>query len=975
MRLPRLLAAVSLTALGLASLTASGRVISYAPVTDKLATPALQERTNRRFVLLESESFSSFWGGGDTMPPIDQSSSWLTRGRLVVHDASGEEEPRVVLPASGEEASFSVVAAREANDGSLQILAVTDANPSGGPPANSRFSVLLSLDGGRSWKNLPLPPKTSVPAASRSPWNWPEDFGGPFCRGRNPLIRVGNDDTPFVLQLGGGASGSSMVLASVSRDASLGLLAELPGEGASLIGRSPEGDSLLLAGRVRAPGGPASPLPPPGIYLVRSSRPPVLLVELRQIPSVLEGWTVHSEAGSEEVLVEVDWKGATPVSPFKSPRALYRVSSKAVTEILAAPPGLKDVTALSRALFAIPAAASDPGAWIIQRGPGSPTSLAFYSATTGQLVEKWKDVTAPEVEALHRGAGNDRLLIQVHRPRPQMDQRIFQDPALAVWKEGEGAPRFYDELFLNEQRSKGFVHVNVDTIADGAPFVFDSGLPESVRADAPGGGSGGSAGGGADVSQEWGVVKASLRQRLVIPAVARAAGVNGAFWKSDVILRNPGNAALTVTLRFVPESGAPLEVPVELLGYEIRQIPDVVSSIFQLQNGSGALFITPEGRRSVEATSRTYTSAGTGSFGMSLGATDVHAAASARFGLTFSAAFQGPDFRTNLGAVNVSSRLSEVWVEAAGDSGPMGRTNFTFTVPAGGFSQVNRVNDSLGLPAWRQGAIGFTPLAGEAVPFLVTIDNSTNDPTCFPPDLSARVVRMIPALVHADGANGARFRSDLFLYNASSELRSVTLAAKRWDSNENERIVTLTLLPKESKTVRDALRVIFGLNGTARLRFQSSGSLSDPGIRVTSRTYTITDGEGTYGLVVPPLNAFQTAGPGESLEILAITGGKEFRTNLSLVEASISSTGANARARIELVDQTGRTIDFFQVNVPVAGGIQIDDIFRARGLGDGPEAALIRISPLSGLIGAYATTIDHETNDPSYFAAGLAAQE
>jgi hypothetical protein len=360
---------------------------------------------------------------------------------------------------------------------------------------------------------------------------------------------------------------------------------------------------------------------------------------------------------------------------------------------------------------------------------------------------------------------------------------------------------------------------------------------------------------------------------------------------------------------------------------------------------------------------------------MGMGAVDLFASASARFGLTFAGAFQGPDYRTNLGAVNVSAREAEISVVASGDSGVMGRPDFTFTVPPGGFAQVNGINSELGLPQWRQGAISFTPITGEAIPFLTVIDNRTNDPTYFPPDLTSTVVRMIPALVHADGANNARFRSDLFLYNGADQIRSVLLAAKRWDSTEGERIVTLTLLPHEGKTIRDALRVVFGLTGVARLRFQSPGTPSDPGIRVTSRTYTITEDEGTFGLVVPPLNAFQTAGSGESLEILGITGGTQFRTNLALVEASISSTGANVKVRVEVIDGTGKPIDSFLVNVPVAGGIQIDDLFRARGLGDGPEAALIRISPLSGLVGAFATTIDQGTNDPSYFAAGLAAQD
>jgi hypothetical protein len=79
-------------------------------------------------------------------------------------------------------------------------------------------------------------------------------------------------------------------------------------------------------------------------------------------------------------------------------------------------------------------------------------------------------------------------------------------------------------------------------------------------------------------------------------------------------------------------------------------------------------------------------------------------------------------------------------------------------------------------------------------------------------------------------------------------------------------------------------------------------------------------------------------------------------------------------ARVDIIDDKGKTIDSFTMNVPSAGGVQINDLFHARGLGDGPAAALIRVTPLGGLIAAYATMNDNGTNDPTYLAANLASQ-
>jgi hypothetical protein len=125
---------------------------------------------------------------------------------------------------------------------------------------------------------------------------------------------------------------------------------------------------------------------------------------------------------------------------------------------------------------------------------------------------------------------------------------------------------------------------------------------------------------------------------------------------------------------------------------------------------------------------------------------------------------------------------------------------------------------------------------------------------------------------------------------------------------------------------------------------------------------------------MPPLNSFQSAGPGESLEILGPQGGRNFRTNLSLVELTAFADGSSIPVRIEIFDDFGVLLDRFETSVPVAGGVQLLDLFRTRGLGEGPPAALIRVSPLGGLVGAFATTLDNGTNDPTYHPAALASR-
>src|SRR5262249_22639648 len=150
-------------------------------------------------------------------------------------------------------------------------------------------------------------------------------------------------------------------------------------------------------------------------------------------------------------------------------------------------------------------------------------------------------------------------------------------------------------------------------------------------------------------------------------------------------------------------------------------------------------------------------------------------------------------------------------------------------------------------------------------------DNRTNDPTFFPPDIPASVMRVIPAIGHLDGANGSKFRSDLYLFNNSSSAKTLTLQAKLWDVPENPATIPLTLLPHEARVILGVLSTAFGKTGIARLRFTSQGSTTDTSVRVTSRTYTIDPDGGTYGFLMPPLNSFQSGSPGDTLEILGAT--------------------------------------------------------------------------------------------------------
>jgi hypothetical protein len=925
----------ALSILILLSAAAQARVISYAPYTDRNAIPVMQERLNRHFVLIEQVSSPS--SGPIPSPPLPVSS----QAQLVLYDSKGLEEPRVIYPQDGSYATINIAAAREeANVVSILIQTFTSSNS----PIWS-----MTTDSGATWKSVDLP-KTAVFQQQFA------DNGGRFARGKYSLIRAGTSDVPFVLAL----HGPDALYAVTSSGTVKKLYSPATGT-INLAGSDREGRRFLLWESA-------------GIEIidVDGNR---TAVSTAHLSGLVEGWiTSYGRVYLEH------WQNPGQV-------VLWKAEGGSLDPVAASwdgPANVQPPINSSWFFFAVPRYDYE-GAWIIRGGGGRPTQLMHHlpcfcliSPPPAELGTMWEDVSAPQVEALIPSQTGHKVLIQVHRPRQSVDNLMFKDPAIAVWNFGDPAPKFYDELFLSETSTKGFVHVDVDAVESGDPFVFDSGAsqaffpPTLISPSLPGGGS--------DVVQEWGVVRASLKQQLVLPGVGHTVGAFDSVWATDVTFYNPSDSELGILLAFVP-SNAPVP-PCATLGplgcsrqltlaaHEIRLVADIAKSMFGVTNGTGALYIG-EG---VNVTARTYNTTSTGTYGFTMNGIDVFSAVGPRFPVTFAAAFEGLNFRTNLVLTDVSGRGTSVAASSAGPDGSRISEAVTFDTFESGENQFNFIGPMLGMGGSDTGALVLQPTRGETIASLFVVDNRTNDPTFFPPDIPASVMRVIPAIGHLDGANGSKFRSDLYLFNNSSLAKTLTLQAKLWDVPENPSTLPLTLLPHEARVIHDVLLTAFNKTGIARLRFTLQGPITDTSVRVTSRTYTVNPDGGTCGFQMPPLNSFQSGSPGDTLEILGASLDSRFRTNLGLVDLTAFPGSVTARAHIDIIDDTGRTLDSFDRDVPSAGGVQINDLFHARSLPDTGKPVLIRVTTIQGLIGAYAAFVDNGTNDPAYVAANLAAK-
>ena len=130
---------------------------------------------------------------------------------------------------------------------------------------------------------------------------------------------------------------------------------------------------------------------------------------------------------------------------------------------------------------------------------------------------------------------------------------------------------------------------------------------------------------------------------LIVPAIGRAPGANGTFWRSDVTLYNSGERR-TFTLRYQP-TGATKAL--SLGSGETVVLADILGS-FGLGSGTGALEITWNSGSGPVVTSRTYTSVVSGgTYGQSIDPVASFAADSFVPGLR-----NDGSFRSNVGFVN-----------------------------------------------------------------------------------------------------------------------------------------------------------------------------------------------------------------------------------------------------------------------------------------------------------------------------------
>ncbi|MCM2315292.1 MAG: Ig-like domain-containing protein, partial [Thermoanaerobaculia bacterium] len=218
--------------------------------------------------------------------------------------------------------------------------------------------------------------------------------------------------------------------------------------------------------------------------------------------------------------------------------------------------------------------------------------------------------------------------------------------------------------------------------------------------------------------------------RMIVPVVGSAAGVNGANFRTEMQLHNPGNGVMRGTLMFLPQAPTPQAGGLATLGYEIGpketiRFADVVASMGA--SGLGSLDVLPfEGGRP-RIVARAFDDQGNfGTRGLMVPVLDESEAPVLGFRFALLAPADIARYRFNIGVRTLGESSTMLRVVEHDAAGATVGEPITLEFPGESFRQQPAAM-LLGRELAAGHTYSFETLSGEAFVYATTVDNQTND--------------------------------------------------------------------------------------------------------------------------------------------------------------------------------------------------------------------------------------------------------
>jgi len=219
-------------------------------------------------------------------------------------------------------------------------------------------------------------------------------------------------------------------------------------------------------------------------------------------------------------------------------------------------------------------------------------------------------------------------------------------------------------------------------------------------------------------------------ERYLVAGVASTDGANQTKWKSNLALLNLSGQGVTADLTYRRSGGS--EASSVILGDgELHEFANIAADLFGAPDSSGAVDVETDGPLVV--TARTFNDSPDGTFGQFLPGLGVSAALTPGDDGYLSQLKSNDEFRTNIGFSNYGASTCNVRVFLHDDQG-IQKGQFYSSVPAGGWSQVNRVFEASGVGPCPLGYAIVKVLTGgcKVWAYASIVDNGSGDPTTVP---------------------------------------------------------------------------------------------------------------------------------------------------------------------------------------------------------------------------------------------------
>jgi PKD repeat protein len=450
--------------------------------------------------------------------------------------------------------------------------------------------------------------------------------------------------------------------------------------------------------------------------------------------------------------------------------------------------------------------------------------------------------------------------------------------------------------------------------------------------------------------------------RSLVPAAAQTNGIGGSVWRTELTLFNGGSEPASGQFTFIPGGGgAVLTRSLFINTNQSITYANALSDLFGLSTGSGAIAIEASSATSTPAirvTSRTFTTGVAGTYGQSVpNVSDGDTSTT----LLLTGLEHDANFRTNIGLVNRSGAPVGAGLTLYDANGNVIATT-SVTVPQNNFQQSSLASFFPSVSGRSFAALSMRVDAGSAnavSAYGSVIDNRTQDPIyiqAIPAPQGSELT--IPVVGRAPGVAGTFWRSDVTFFNPG--LTTLTLTLRYLAAGQDNRGATphsVTVPPSRTVVIADVTQSLGISSGSGALQVSWSG-FSGP--IVTSRTYTTTDGGGTYGQSIDPVTSF-----GNDSIVPGLRSDSSFRSNVGFVNGGDTQMTVTAT----LLSDSGGVLGTTQVGLAPRSQVQyaVGALFPAVNAPRAGTLTLLAHADGSPNLFAYGSIVDNESGDPVFF--------